>query len=462
MEHIRQYYSKIHRQILVSLISGGGALVATLVTSSFMKFYTDIIGLRPSVYAAIYLVFSIWNGVNDPIIGLWSDKAAFIEEKGKYKRLIIKAIPLLALPVIALLFAQPSWNQAFMAGYLLLLMGVYEGAQTLLNVSFNAFKINTFISSGDRTKMQTIGTYVNQIPVFAAGAVPMIFLTGEFSRFTIVVVFTAAIIFGVVLIVIGSIYIKEDATFYENLEVANGIKELWSFFKRFMTAKSFYMLIISMFLIQVATGNYFIGYLYYMDNVLLVEGAKVVVPDVLTGVAQMLLLPFVVIWARKYGVRNTLAYGMLLSVVGHFILTFNIGYWVAAPTYILILLGYAFASACMVPLTALVIDDLELKTGKRQPGIVGGIMAVFLIPAGSVQVLLLGTMLDIAGYNGAIKEQSALVIRAIRTGVGIVPAIILLIGILLLLKFPFGKEDEGRLQDEIVAKHALNEAMDDI
>lgn len=460
MELIRQYYSKIHRQILVTMVAGGGALVSTLVTSSFMKFYTDIIGLRPSIYAAIFLVFSIWNGINDPIIGLWSDKAAFIKGKGKYKRLIIKAIPLLALPVIALLFAQPSWNQAFMAAYLLILMVIYEGAQTLLNVSFNAFKINTFISSGDRTKIQTINTYVNQIPVFAAGAIPMIFLTGEFSRTTIVAVYTAAIVLGVILIIIGSIYIKEDASFYEKLEVAHGLKELWSFFKQFLTSKSFVMFIIAMFFINVATGNYFVGYLYYMDNVLLVEGAKVVVPDVLTGIGQMLLLPFIVIWTRKYGVRNTWAYGLLLSVAGHAALSFNIGYWIAAPVYILILLGYAFSSACTIPLSGLVIDDLEIQTGKRQPGIVGGIIAVFAIPAASVQVLLLGTILDITGYDGAIKEQSAEVVKAIRIGVGIIPAIILLIGILVMLKFPFGKKDEKILHDKIVEKHAMNEELE--
>ena len=453
MESIRKYYTKLPKQIAVNLISGGGALVSTVVASSFMKFYTDIIGLGPDLYALVFLVFSIWNGVNDPIIGLWADKAKFIEGKGKYKRLIIKAIPLMALPVIAILFGQPSWGDTLLAIYLLVLMVIYEGAQTLLNVSFNAFKVNTFISSQERTKMQTIGTYVNQIPVFAAGFIPMIFLTGEFSNLVIISVFTAAIAFGVILIIIGYRYLKEDKNFYENLEVTKGLPELWKFFKSSLKSKSFVMFLIALFVINVATGNYFVGYLYYMDNVLLEEGLRVVVPDILTGIGQMLILPFIIGWVKKYGVRNTLAYGYILSVIGHFILFFDVGYWVAAPTYVLILLGYAFASAGQAPLGALVIDDLELKTGKRQPGLLSGLMALVLIPAASVQVLIMGAFLSKAGYDGSVKAQTLEVVQAIRTAVGLIPSIILIVGILLLLKFPFGKKEEEMIHQQIVAKH---------
>jgi Na+/melibiose symporter-like transporter len=73
----QEYYS-LKRKILISLISGGSVLVTVIVTSSFMKFYTDVVGLSPATYGVIFLIFSIWNGINDPIIGYWADKRPFL------------------------------------------------------------------------------------------------------------------------------------------------------------------------------------------------------------------------------------------------------------------------------------------------------------------------------------------------------------------------------------------------
>ena len=56
-----------------------------IVTSSFMKFYTDMVGLSPAIYGVVFLIFSIWNGINDPIIGYWADKRPFLTGRGKYR-----------------------------------------------------------------------------------------------------------------------------------------------------------------------------------------------------------------------------------------------------------------------------------------------------------------------------------------------------------------------------------------
>jgi len=449
MNKVEKYYSGLWNKVGANLVTAGSKLVMTVVLSSFMKFYTDVIGLNGAVYATVYLVFSIWNGINDPLIGLWADKASFVEGKGKYKRLIRKSIPLFALPVIMLLFAQPTWSQTLLAIYLLVLMVAYEAGQTLLNVSFNSFKINTFVSSSERTKMQTIGTYVEMVPVFAAGAIPMIFLTGDFSNTTIIVVFTAAILLGAALVLIGNRFVKEDKHFYDRLEITNGLKELLSFFKVFIKDKAFLIFIIGMGLINIATGNYFVGYLYYMDNVLLVSGAKVVVPDVLTGIAQMAILPLIVIWVKKYGTKNVISVGLLISVVGHFLLTFNFGYWVVAPLYVIILAGYAFASATMIPLQGLLVDHFEIKTGKRQPGVLGGIFQMIFLPAASAQVLIIGAFLSSSGYDGAVKVQAPEVVNAIRLSTGLIPAVLLLVGIIVLSFMPLGKKQEDQLKDAI-------------
>jgi len=455
MNDIKEYYN-LKRKILVNLISAGSALLWVIVSSSFMKFYTDVVGLSPAMYGVVFLIFSIWNGINDPIIGYWADKRPFLTGRGKYRPLIRWSVPIIGFSVITLLFASPGWNELVTAAYLVILLVIYEGANTLLGVSFMAFTVNTFLSTSERTKMQVIASYVNQIPVFLGGMIPVWFLTGEFSRLTVVGIFSGAFIFGLLLIWIGSRFIREDENFYKNLEVTRGLKELIPLAKDLIKDKTFALFCLAFLFIQAGTGNYFSGYLYYMDNVLEVSGLKATIPDVLTGVGQMLLFPLIIVMVKKFGARDVLWKGLLIAVAGHFVLTLPINYWIASGTYIVILLGYGFGSAINPAMIGLAVDHIELKTGKRQPGVVRGIIALLMAPASSAQPLILSVLLSAAGYIGETKHQTAEVVQAIRYGTGLIPALIIIIGIILLAMVPINHKREVEIQIAIEAKHGLH------
>ncbi|HOU14917.1 MAG TPA: MFS transporter [Anaerolineae bacterium] len=449
---LKQYYT-LKRKILLSLISGGSALVTVIVGSSFMKFYTDIVGLSPALYGVVFFIFSIWNGINDPIIGYWADKRPFLTGRGKYRPLIRWSIPAIGVSVIALLFASPDWGEIVTAVYLLILLVIYEGFQTVLGVSYMAFTVNTFLATDERTEMQVISSYVNMIPVFLGGMIPVWFLTGEYSRMSLVAIFSGAFLFGLLLIWIGSQFIRENKRFYETMEVTQGLKELLALARELFRDKTFAIFIAAFFLIQAATGNYFSGYLYYMDNVLEVSGLQATIPDVLTGVGQMATFPLIVLAVRKFGSKETLWKGLLIAVAGHAMLSLPINYWIAAGTYIVILLGYGFSSAINAPIGGLIVDHIELKTGKRQPGVVRGIMAILMVPASSLQPLILSALLSATGYVGGSKSQSLEVVRAIRLGTGIIPAVILLIGIGLLILLPINHKRELEIQAAVEEKH---------
>lgn len=453
MSIIKEYYT-LKRRIMVNLLAGGIGLVNVVVLSSLMKFYTDVIGMSPAMYGIVFVLFSIWNGINDPIIGFWADKQPFKTNKGKYAYLIRWAIPVMLITIIALFFASPEWNEITTAIYLLVLLVVYEAGRTLLEVSFNAFKINTFIAMQDRTEMQVIGNYVAQIPVFVGGMIPIWFLTGDFSRLTVVWIFTGTIVFGMFLNFVGSRFIKEDPEFYKHIDMTKGLKELFVLFLDLLKDKVFLYYVLGFFFINCATGNYFSGYLYYMDNVLLVSGLKATLPDVATGIFQMMIFPFIIMSVRRFGSRNTLAIGLLIAVAGHAMLSLPINYLTAAFTYVIILGGYAFSTNLLNPMQGLVVDEMEIKNGVRQPGVIAGITAVFLIPAGSVSPLILSTLLSLSGYDGAVKMQTAAVTTAIRIGTGIVPAILLALGIFLIMKFPIDAKREKEIEAIIESRHS--------
>jgi len=332
-------------------------------------------------------------------------------------------------------------------------MVIYEGGPTLLNVRFMAFTVNTFLSTKERTEVTVIGGYLNMLPAFLGGMIPIWFFTGDYSRITLIAIFAGAIVLGLFLVWIGQLFVREDEDFYKHMEVSRGLKELLSLSKDLFTEKVFVIFILAFFFISAATGAYFTGYIYYMDNVLEVSGLKATLPDLLNGIFQMAFFPVVIWLVKKYGAKKTLWRGLLIAAIGHMVLAFPVNYWVVSVTYIVILIGYGFNEAIKNPMTGLIIDHIELETGKRQPGVVRGIMAMLMIPAASIQPLILSWMLTIAGYVGETRHQTVEVVRAIRIGVGLVPAIILLIGIVLLTQLPLNKQRELEIEAAIEAKH---------
>ena len=80
-------------------------------------------------------------------------------------------------------------------------------------------------------------------------------------------------------------------------------------------------------------------------------------------------------------------------------------------------------------------------------------MAIIMLPASSLQPLVLSTLLSASGYVGEIKHQTAQVVQAIRFGTGLIPAAILLVGVILLAKLPINHKRELEIQAAIEAKH---------
>lgn len=451
----KPYYT-IGRKIQFALISGGSQLVMVIVTGAYMKFYTDVIGLNPAYYGVVFFLFLVWNAINVPMVGYWADKRPFVTGRGKYRPVIRWAIPVTAFSALGMLFASPSWSDLAIAAFLLALLLIYEVAQAMLQVSFLAFTVNAFLSMGERTQVQVIVSYVNMLPIFIGGQIPIWLFTGDYSRSTIVTVISATIAFGLLLVWIGSRVVHEDEEFYRHMQVSSGLRELLTLARELVRDRTFRIFLGAFVLIMAGTGSYYNGYLYYMDNVLDVSGLKAAVPDALTGVVQMLLFPFIIVLVRRFGSRATLWKGLLIAVAGHLLLSFPVNYWVAAGTYLVILAGYAFYSAIGNPMQGLMVDHVELQSGKRQPGVIRGVIAMLLVPAQYTQQLVLSGLLALAGYS-ASDPHAPQTIQAIRIGAGLIPALLLLGGILLLIRLPITKQREAEIQAEVEAKHHMQQ-----
>ena len=445
-------YVPMNKKIIICLAAGADAVLGTVVHAAYMKYYTDFIGLDPKLYGLMYMIFGIWNGINDPLFGIYSDRKKYVDGKGKTVYLMKRSAPLMVLSMVAMLYAQPSWSQWGIFTFLLITMFIYDTANTIFSINYKSYLLCLATSPEERTTYSIIQKYVNMLPAFVAGLIPVWFLTGDYSLNVIRSVFIFAALIGATLFTISLIYLKDVPDFYqksEGFEKHNLMDDL----KVILTTKSFLLYVLFTFLITGVQRTYYTLYVYYMDNVLNVSEILALLPDILGAVVQIAFYPFLSLLVKKLGARDVTKHLSWFSIAGFIGLVFVKQYWMVLICYSLIMIGFSAFWAVVEPMFGSVIDENEIKTGVRKSGIFMGFMAVFTIPAQSFLIFLFTLIISFFHYDGTAKIQTAKAVFGIRLGVGLLPAIFLLLSLIPLFLYPIDKKKEQEIKEKIEKLH---------
>jgi GPH family glycoside/pentoside/hexuronide:cation symporter len=98
-----------------------------------------------------------------------------------------------------------------------------------------------------------------------------------------------------------------------------------------------------------------------------------------------------------------------------------------------------------------VIDEDELASGERREGIYVGFFTFLRKLGGASAVLLIGFVLDLAGYVGGegSGEQSEIAVQTIRVLTSLAPALFLALAVVVALRYPLGRAAHQRVLDEL-------------
>jgi GPH family glycoside/pentoside/hexuronide:cation symporter len=100
-----------------------------------------------------------------------------------------------------------------------------------------------------------------------------------------------------------------------------------------------------------------------------------------------------------------------------------------------------------------VIDEDELRTGRRREGSYFGVTAfierLVLVLVGGSSTLVL----TLSGYHAALTTQPSSVALGIRLGMGLMPIVALGIFLIALKFYPMGKEQVQALREKLDALH---------
>ena len=162
---------------LTKIIYGTGdwgvASFNTLRQIFYAIFLTDVVGLDPRLASFAAFIGVIWDAVNDPLVGAWSDK---LRTRWGRRRpfLLLFAIPY-GLAFLILWWAPPWKSQILLMIHMMLAYALSDTFQTLVVVPFHALTPEMTSDYDERTSLASYRMFFNFLASLAAGvAAPMI------------------------------------------------------------------------------------------------------------------------------------------------------------------------------------------------------------------------------------------------------------------------------------------------
>ena len=184
----------------------GGCMTFALMASIFSIYCTNVLGVNATVMGVLTIVWTIWDAVNDPMMGALMDKAFAKNQnaKGKFRPWLLRATPLLAVSAIAL-WTVPTFLEGIPLLVALFSFKIlYEGSYTMFNIPMGSLLSAMSTNDAERASLSSargVGSMIgNMIPGMVGPVIIGMFGENTSTGYMITGVSCAAIGFVVCLL----------------------------------------------------------------------------------------------------------------------------------------------------------------------------------------------------------------------------------------------------------------------
>lgn len=435
-----------------------------MMRSIFYAIYlTDVVGLDPRLGSFGALVGIVWDAINDPVIGLLSDR---LRTRWGRRRpfLLWFAIPF-GISFVTL-WSAPDWDSpTALLVYVTLSFMLADTLQTLVALPFLSLTPELTPDYDERTTLTSFRSFFQlagalSVVIAAPAIVDMVLASGGSQQQGFMLV---GAIFGGVgaipLLLIG-LFVRERSTpeQTESIPLRETLRAAWQNIP-FRYAVGIHMLNWSAVDMVAVSFPYFLLY-WIADGDLLatipILGFDLAYESAFFGILMSVCILFIPFWlwmAKWRNKREAYMLGMIFWVAVQ-LLIFTIQPRDTAYLLTLAALaGIGVSAAYTLPdsLFADVIEWDELRTGRRQEGIFYGIRTLIRKLTGALVIFITLQLLGWSGYlsptEGALQfTQTDSALRMIRLLVSPIGAAIVSGTILLAWLFPLSREQYERIR----------------
>ena len=443
----------------------GGCMTFTLMASIFSMYCTNVLKIDPVVMGTLTLIWTIWDAVNDPMMGALMDKAfaKHHNKNGKFRPWLLRSTPLLAVTAIALWTVPTFFDGIATLVALFSFKILYEASYTMFNIPMGSLLSAMSTNDAERASLSSargVGSmFGNMIPGMVGPVIIGMFGDRSSTGYMITGITCAIIGFGICLM---HYFWTEERT-----EVAETKADDIQFADILTVVKknrAFVALCIHG--VCICTMQYLVSnislYMYsevYHDVTYQTIGSLLSSPFM---IGSMVLIPFM---CKKFGLEKLIRYSLL---IGGAICALLFGAHAIMDVHplvhgVVLGVGSGFAMVSIQMQWGLVgeaIDYNEYVTGKRTEGSIYGTFNLSRRVGQAIGSSFGFYVLGWIGFDANLEVQSAPTIFGLKALCVLVPAIFI-IGSWVAFKFVWNITPEVRAK-MAEAKLAQKQAADTV
>jgi len=437
-------------------LGAGIGLPSQIAFSALTFFYNTALGLSTELTGIAWLIFSIWNAINDPLFGFIEDRTKS-EKYGRRIPYIRFGAPIYGIAFIFCWIPLVDMNNQFALFFnLTIVLFIFDTLFTILGLINFTLPAEMALTAKERANLLVYGAAISSISYVIAFILPLLLLTGNKSpnatqEFLVAMIFVGII--SAIILFVSSFYLKENkyTQMEETLPVIMGIKET---FKN----TPFLIYEVSNFSFTFAQTILTTAIFYYVNYVLILTGFLTTLP---------LLLVFVMIFAffmvfnkliAKYGAKKTYVLALFWSGIS-FLLTFFVGWTINFAIIGFILIGIGFSGFMLTNQVVIadIVDYDETRTGKRRETTYSGINALITKPAISIANWLFLLIINNFGFDSQLPAQNFSTQMGIMVGFSLIPGIFLIFSAIIMLFYPLDGPQWLAQKAELIKIHEKKE-----
>ncbi|MEG4307400.1 MFS transporter [Microcoleus sp. D3_18a_C4] len=444
----------------------GPAITANVLAFYLLVFFTNVAGLPAGLASNILLVGKVWDAINDPIVGVLSDRTSHPWGR-RYPWIIYGGIPFGIF--FFLQWIVPSTDRTVLFWYYVAISILFNTAYTAVNLPYTALTPELTQDYNERTSLNSfrfafsiggsIFSLILALIIFA------VFEKNPNQQYLVLGAICAVIsVLPLYWCVLGTRK-HVAAQLLENAELDNStslpLKEQ----------------------LQIAFSNrpflYVIG--IYLFSWLGVQLTATIIPyfvvnwmqqpqyvfSLVAIAVQGTALIMLFVWSKvseRYGKKAVYFMGMSLWIIAQAGLFFLQPGQVFQMYLLAVMAGVGVSTAYLIPWSMIpdVIELDELQTGERREGIFYSFMVLLQKIGLAGGLWLVGQALEGAGFLSTVPGQQAPVqpdsaLFAIRVAIGPLPTIALIAGMILTYFYPISREVHAEILLKLRERKAQNQ-----
>jgi GPH family glycoside/pentoside/hexuronide:cation symporter len=433
----------------------GPAITANMTAVFMLIFFTNVAGLNAGLAGNILAVGKIWDAINDPIVGVLSDRT-----KSRWGRrlpwMLYGAIPFGIFFFLQWLVphfsADRSTNTWALFGYYAIIAIFFNSFFTIVNLPYTAMTPELTQDYNERTSLNSfrfsfsIGGSILSL-VLALGIFSL-FKTDPSQQYLVLAGVSAVLsVLPLFWCVWGT---RARVLSWEAKRTETAEPEHLPFFQQLRIAFSNrpFLYVVGIYLfswlgvqVTVAIVPYFVVNWMQLPNTAFIQ---------LILVVQSTALLMLFVWSNisaRVGKKAVYFMGMTLWIIAQAGLFFLQPGQVGLMYFMAVIAGFGVSTAYLIPWSMMpdVIELDELNTGQRREGVFYGFMVLLQKVCVALGLFFVGQALAFSGFLETIPGQPAptqpeSALLAIRLSIGPLPTIALILGLILAYFYPITRE----------------------